>query len=59
MAASAAHASQGGGGAFSWLPRSVQKMLLARDTFIREDFSTYHAVEYQLPAGTLKPYHTV
>lgn len=34
-AASAAHASQGGGGAFSWIPTSVQKLLLARDTFIR------------------------
>lgn len=37
MAASAAHASQGGGGAFSWLPKAVQKMLLARDTFIRAE----------------------
>lgn len=33
--ASAAHASQGGGNALSWLPKSVQKLLLARDTFIR------------------------
>lgn len=32
--ASAAHASQGGG-AFSWLPQPVQKLLLAQDTFIR------------------------
>ena len=35
QAASAAHASQGGGGAFSWLPQSIQKLLLARDTFMR------------------------
>jgi len=35
QAASAAHASQGGGGAFSWLPKSIQKLLLARDTFMR------------------------
>jgi LmbE family N-acetylglucosaminyl deacetylase len=33
--ASAAHASQGGGGAFGWLPKSIQKLLLARDTFMR------------------------
>ena len=35
QAASAEHASQGGGGAFGWLPKSVQKLLLARDTFMR------------------------
>jgi LmbE family N-acetylglucosaminyl deacetylase len=35
QAASAAHASQGGGSAFGWLPQSIQKLLLARDTFMR------------------------
>ncbi|WP_420627355.1 PIG-L deacetylase family protein [Candidatus Leptofilum sp.] len=33
--ASAAHASQGGGGALGWIPVSIQKRLLARDTYIR------------------------
>ena len=35
QAASAAHASQGGGGGFRRLPRWMQKLWLAQDTFIR------------------------
>ncbi|MFZ1399783.1 MAG: PIG-L family deacetylase [Candidatus Promineifilaceae bacterium] len=35
QAASAAHASQGGGGAFGWLPKPIQKLLFSRDSYIR------------------------
>lgn len=35
QAASAAHASQGGGGALGWLPKPIQKLLFSRDSYIR------------------------
>jgi unsaturated chondroitin disaccharide hydrolase len=36
----------------SFLVAAEEHAKATRDTFIRDDFSTYHAVEYDLPAGT-------